>query len=742
MPARPWRTAVAKQVIFVMAMRRPQFLALLAAALFAAALPCGQPPRAAAAGDKALTPQQAQQALTVLQDPKKRDELIDTLRTIAKAAPPAPAQVSLEPGSLGAQLLAELTQATGRVSGEIADSARAAAYIPRLWHGLGESLRDPAARSAMLAAAAEMLVILAAAFAAEWATRRAVTRPRARMPRPAAAEGGEAARDRRIGGTWRLLRRLPFAAARLFLDLLPVAAFLAVGTLLPATIVAAPTTTRLVIFAVVNAYALSRATVVTARMLVAPFDGQHRLLHVGDAGARYIDAWILRITIVAVFGSTLAEAALLLGLSPPAYQALVKLVALVVQLFLATIVLQCRRGVAARIRAPEGTPGSLAALRSWFAGIWHYVAVFYLVAFWAVWAIGAAGGLAGLVHFFVLPALVLIAGRLVSIIVLGTLDRAFHRTGDAAARPSRLERRLRRYHPLLRRVLSAVIVAATGLALAQAWGLDAFAPFRSGRIGERLLGAAITIAIAAAAAAIVWEAVDAAVERHLSRLDREARGERSARLKSLLPMLRTCLFAALLTILALTALSEIGVDIAPLLAGAGIIGIALGFGSQKLVQDVVTGVFLLFENAIRVGDAITVSGLSGTVERLSIRNIWLRAGDGALNIIPFSAVTTISNTSRGLGNAAVSLTVAYNEDIDRVTAMLKRIAAELRRDPHFAPLIHRDLELSGIDQVSASGVTIIGHIECTDEGRWPIQREFNRRLLKHAKADGIELAAA
>ena len=148
------------------------------------------------------------------------------------------------------------------------------------------------------------------------------------------------------------------------------------------------------------------------------------------------------------------------------------------------------------------------------------------------------------------------------------------------------------------------------------------------------------------------------------------------------------------------------------------------------------------ENAIRVGDEITVSGLSGTVERLSIRNIWLRAGDGALNIIPFGAVTTISNTSCGLGNAAVSLTVAYDEDIDRVTAMLNRIAGELRRDPHFAPLMRSDLELSGIDRVSASGVTIVGQITCTDDGRWPIQREFNRRLLKHAKTQGIRLAAA
>ncbi|HEV2300946.1 MAG TPA: mechanosensitive ion channel domain-containing protein, partial [Stellaceae bacterium] len=278
----------------------------------------------------------------------------------------------------------------------------------------------------------------------------------------------------------------------------------------------------------------------------------------------------------------------------------------------------------------------------------------------------------------------------------------------------------------------------TVTALFEAWGVNSFGWFAYGHIGARLVSALLTTAIAAVAAVIVWEAIDAAVVRHLARL--EAADDRSARLRTLLPMLRTTLFGLIVTVLALTVLSEIGINVAPLLAGAGIVGIAVGFGSQKLVQDVITGLFLLVENAIHVGDAVNLSGLSGTIEKLTIRTIWLRAGDGSVNVVPFSSVTTITNMSRGTGNAAVSVTVAYNEDLERVTATLGEIAAELRQDPAIDGMIRGDIQLLGVDKVSAAGVTVIGQIPCTPNGRWPVQREFNRRLKERFQALGIEMA--
>jgi small-conductance mechanosensitive channel len=230
------------------------------------------------------------------------------------------------------------------------------------------------------------------------------------------------------------------------------------------------------------------------------------------------------------------------------------------------------------------------------------------------------------------------------------------------------------------------------------------------------------------------------MERHLARLARESRFARAARLRTFLPMLRTSLLAVILTVVALTALSELGVNIAPLLAGAGIIGIAIGFGSQKLVQDLITGLFLLLENAMQVGDTVTVSGLTGVVENLSIRTIRLRAGDGSVHIVPFSSVTSVTNTNRGIGNAAISVSVDYNEDVDHVGEVLKEIVAEMRKEPRFNSMIRSDLDLWGVDKVDATMVTIAGQIQCTDSGRWPVQREFYRRMKKRFQETGIEIA--
>ncbi len=159
------------------------------------------------------------------------------------------------------------------------------------------------------------------------------------------------------------------------------------------------------------------------------------------------------------------------------------------------------------------------------------------------------------------------------------------------------------------------------------------------------------------------------------------------------------------------------------------------------MQDLITGLFLLLENTVQVGDNVSVSGLSGAVENVSIRTMRLRAADGSVHIIPFSAVTTITNSSRGAGNAAVSVNVAYKEDTDRAGQILKDIVAEMRREPEYRQAIRGDLELWGVDKVDGAMASIVGQIRCTDGGRWPVQREFNRRMKRRFQERGIEIAS-
>src|SRR6185312_13530134 len=253
------------------------------------------------------------------------------------------------------------------------------------------------------------------------------------------------------------------------------------------------------------------------------------------------------------------------------------------------------------------------------------------------------------------------------------------------------------------------------------------------------VSALITIALAAGFAIVVWESVNAALDREIDRLH-DYEPARSARLRTLLPVVRTAILITIVVIIGATALSEIGVNIAPLLAGAGIIGVAVGFGSQTLVHDIITGMFILIENTIQVGDGVTVAGLSGTVEALSLRTLRLRASDGALHVIPFSAVVSVTNNNRGIGNAAVSVTIAPDQDIERASTTLAAIGQELRQDEKFAPMILGDLDLWGVDAVTAAGVTIAGKIPCTVAGHMPVQREFNRRMVERFAKAHIALA--
>jgi small-conductance mechanosensitive channel len=713
----------------------------------------------------ALTPEQARQALDLIQDDKKRADLLRTLQAIAIATPAPPpaarqeliARIPLSPQGLGAKLLVQSASWIDELSTEAVATTRAVTNLPIFWQWLVHSTTDPAARRNLLDAAWKLLVLIGCALAAEWAVLRFVVRmPLAAIEAYAHHRRGEGRCGKSVepivradGGSaplpsprhaWQTLRILPAALAHTTLEAMPILAFAAVGNLLLGATLGELELARLLTLVVLNAYVACRGVMCLVRMLVSPNNEALRLVQVSGETAAYIEIWVRRIAFVAVYGAAVAESLLLLGLQPAAHDALLKLVSLVVHLFFVVIVLQCRSAVAERIRAPETSRGALAVLRNRLAELWHLIAIFLLLAQWVVWAIDLRNGLSLLGRYVALTAIALAAARFVSTLALGGLNRTFRIAPTFVKRYPGLEARANRYYPLLRGTISGIISMITAVILLQAWGVDAVDWFRSGSIGGSLISAAMTICLTAVAAAAIWECTNAAIDRHLARLASGAHLARAARLRTLLPMLRTTLLVAIFIVVGLMTLSEIGVNVAPLIAGAGILGVAIGFGSQKLVQDLITGVFLLLENAMQVGDRVTVSGLSGTVENLSIRTIRLRASDGSVHIIPFSAVTSVTNTNRGIGNAAISVNVSLTEDTDRVSEVLEEIARNMRKEPAFERAMLGDFELWGVDKVDASVATIVGQIVCTAAGRWSVQREFNRRMKMRFQELGIAIA--
>ncbi|HEX4171231.1 MAG TPA: mechanosensitive ion channel domain-containing protein [Acetobacteraceae bacterium] len=701
-----------------------------------------------------VTRDEAQHTLDVLQDPAKRDQLITTLKTIAQAEPQPASSATVAPNSLGAEVLVNASGFLSRLSAQAIATFGAIRSIPLLWIWLKGIATDSWAHGVLLDSGWRLVLVLLLGLVVQWGLSRAVNRPILALIRhapngnhaveeedvEARAERGETEPPhRRRLAALTLLRRIPLVLTRLFLELVPVFGFLAVTHLLAATSLGGTDVTRLVLLAVIDAYALCSALLCVARMMFSPAARRLRLLAIRDDTAGYAMRWSRRIIVVGVFGYAAAEVGLLLGMSDTAHDGLLKAVALVNHVLLGIVVVQKRRPVGAWLRAPQGTTGLLAVLRNWLAGVWHWLALMLLAGLWLGWVLEAPNGYAEMLRYFFSIVAVAIATRFLLILLLGALDRALVLNPETMARYPGLQTRIALYHPVLVSTVRVLVLILAAMALLQLWGLGAFNWLFASMLGQHLVSTLVTLVITTLIAIAVWEAVNSAIERHLARLTRDAQSARSARLRTLLPLLRTTLMITILIVGGMMVLSEVGVNIGPLLAGAGIVGVAVGFGSQKLVQDLITGVFLLLENAMQVGDSVTVSGLAGTVENLSVRTIRLRAADGSVHIIPFSSVTTVTNVNRGLGNASVNVCVAASEDTDRVADVLKEIVAGLRADNEFAPRMLSDLQLWGVDKLDGASVTIAGQVVCTDSGRWNVQREFNRRMKQRFQELGIRL---
>ena len=276
--------------------------------------------------------------------------------------------------------------------------------------------------------------------------------------------------------TWQSLVRLPLVAGRLALELLPVLVFAGVAILLLGTAIGEIATTRLVILAIVNAYALSRGLICLIRALAGPFG----LFRVRAETAAYIEIWARRIVTTGVAGIAFANVALLLGLHRAGYKAVLHLVMLIVHLFVVVIILQCRRQVAEAIRAPAGREGVAARVRNRVAGLWHYLAIAVVLALWAVWALNVRNGYALLLQYFIGTIAVALITRLATIVVLSLIDRGFRISPDILQRFPGLETRANRYLPLLRKILAAVIALIGFVALLEVWGVDAIVWFYGG----------------------------------------------------------------------------------------------------------------------------------------------------------------------------------------------------------------------------------------------------------------------
>ncbi|MGE0118875.1 MAG: mechanosensitive ion channel domain-containing protein [Dongiaceae bacterium] len=692
---------------------------LIACLLLVAPLPRAAA-QAPASQPSAVSEQDIDALVTTLQDPAAREKLIQQLQALkaAQAAEPH----AIEPESIGAVILSSLSERVRQISDALVTTATAVLDLPRLISWTAAQLADPTVRARWLEVLLKISFILAAALAADWFVARLLRRPLHLLE------------SRSVASFW---MRIPIELARLLLELLPIAVFITVVYgVLPAT--KPSEVTRLVALTIINAYVATRVIGAVARAVFSPKAAELRLIPVSDETANYIVIWLRRLTVVAAYGYFLTEAALLLGLPLHVYDLLLRTVGLVVVAMLAILILQNRATVRGWL-VGEGGTGVWSALRQRIAEVWHFLAIAYVFAIYVVWILDITGGFRFLFRATILTIVIIALARLVTTALRRLVARGFALSHELKLRFPGLETRVNRYLPFLEAVLHGAVYLFFALALLEVWGLHAFAWLTSD-FGRRVFGSLVTIVVILFAAMVLSEIVNELIERYIRRRQGQWQdAERHARLQTLLPLLRNAFRVLLVVMVALIVLSELGLNIAPLLAGAGVAGLAIGFGAQTLVKDVITGIFILAEDTIAIGDVIDLDGRSGVVEAMTIRTIRLRDVAGAVHTIPFSSVATIKNMTKDFAYAVFDIGVSYREDIDRVMSVVREIGAGLQSDPLFQRSILEPIDVQGVNQLDESSVKIRARIKTRPMRQWDVAREFNRRLKQVFDEKGIEI---
>jgi moderate conductance mechanosensitive channel len=317
--------------------------------------------------------------------------------------------------------------------------------------------------------------------------------------------------------------------------------------------------------------------------------------------------------------------------------------------------------------------------------------------------------------------------------------------GEGAVAEAAYHQTRHSYWRIGRVILLALLIVIVG----KMWGINLHDIASTGlgaQLGAKVLGAVIVLAFGY----LVWETANLLINRQLAtdqpaspaaeQIDGEPAGVGKSRKATVLPIVRVALQVAIVTLTVLVALGHLGVNITPLLAGAGVFGLAIGFGAQTLVKDVVSGIFFLLDDAFRVGEYVDIGGTAGTVEKISIRSLQLRHPNGPVHIIPYGAIPKLTNNSRDYVIMKLRFTVPFDTDIDKVRKIFKKIGAELMESPALAEGIIAPFKSQGVADVDDVGIVVRGKFTAKPGAQWLIRKEVYSRVQKAFEENGIQFA--
>ena len=657
-----------------------------------------------------MTVDELERLVDTLQDDAARAKLVAELRALIAAQRGVAAEKPAATAILG-----QLSQQIDALTGEILAGVAVIVDAPRLFGWARHQVSDPAARRLWIEASFAFVLVFGIATIAEWIVRRVLARLMPRLP----------ARHRDT----RIVRAL-FALLGLVLDILPILAFAAVAYTALSMALDPLTRARITLSVLVNAAVEARLILCIARSALLPADTGAVFVPLDAETRNYLYIWVRRFILWAVFGYAVPEAAWWLGVPGAIYALVLNAMGLVLALLTIIFMLQNRAQIAKWIAGRPATASGWGRVRRSLAEIWPVLAVLYISGIYLIYALRIQGGFVYVARATTFSLIVIIAAQVLVRSIRELTRRGFAITPELKAQFPTLEQRANRYIPILTGLLAGAVYILAAMTVLQAWNIGAFAWFGS-EVGRRMIGNVLSIGLELFVALAIWEIFASAIERYLSGLDATGTPRRT-RIRTLLPLLRTAMLSVLVVLTSLIILSHIGVDITPLLAGAGVVGVAIGFGSQALVKDIITGLFILMEDQIAIGDVVDVGkDHAGVVEAITVRTIRLRDQAGTVHTIPFSEVTTVKNLARDFAYVVARIAISYSEDIDRVVEILRQVSEELMADETLRPSILDPFDYQGVDTLDTSAVVLLVRIRTVATKQWPVGRAFNR-LVKMA----------
>ncbi|MDH2432034.1 mechanosensitive channel protein [Pokkaliibacter sp. MBI-7] len=369
--------------------------------------------------------------------------------------------------------------------------------------------------------------------------------------------------------------------------------------------------------------------------------------------------------------------------------------------------------------------------------VWHIVAICYFVALFLITQLRPDDALPFMAIATLRTVIYITVGLLLSALLGKLIGTRICISSELRRTLPLLEDRINSYVPAALKVIRLLLLATVIMLVMNAWSLFDTLSWLNSEEGIRLVSTIVHVAVILVISALVWLVAASLIEHRLN--PETGSGEPTARAKTLLGLFRNALAIAITAMTVMIVLSEIGIDIGPLIAGAGVLGLAIGFGAQKLVQDIITGVFIQLENAMNTGDVVTVGGVTGTAEKLTIRSVGIRDLNGTYHLIPFSSVDTVSNYMRGFGYHVGEYGVAYRENTDEVLEHLQAAFDELITNPEISRKIVAPLEIHGVTALADSSVNVRVRIKTLPGEQWGIGRQYNRLVKLHLDAAGIEI---